>query len=143
MRAILALAAVTVALLGCGNGPRPAAEVPPQGVNIVQPAYPEEARKAGIQGYALVEVTVDAEGAVLACGLAESSGNSLLDQAALDAARSSRFSAGTKDGKPVEMKLKIPFRFKLADSWKEQRGEALREPKWAGRQESCLPQREV
>jgi TonB family protein len=127
MKAILALAGVAVALLGCGSQPGPAtagrSEVPPNALDLVQPAYPEEARKAGVEGTAMVEVTVGADGAVLGCSLATSSDNSLLDEAAVGAARSSKFAPGTRDGKPVEMKVKVPFRFKLEDKPKESRGQ--------------------
>jgi len=155
MKAILTLAGVAVALLGCGSQPGPApagrSEVPPSAISLIQPAYPEEARKAGAEGTAIVEVTIGADGAVVACSLATGSGNSLLDQAAMGAAQSSKFAAGTIDGKPAEMKVKVPFRFKLDDKPKEPRGEApggtyranwpdepqcrdAREPAWAARE---------
>jgi TonB family protein len=128
MKVILALVVVTVALLGCGSTPQaPAAvstEVPPRAENLVQPAYPEEARKAGVEGKTIVEVTIGADGAVLGCSLVTSSGNGHLDAAALGAAQSAKFAPGTKDGKPVEMKVQIPFQFKLGDSQKESRGKA-------------------
>ena len=128
MKAILALTVVAVALLGCGSQPGPAktsrTEVPPSALSLIQPPYPEEARKAGAEGTAIVEVTIGADGAVLGCSLATSSGNSLLDAAAKGAAQGSKFAPGTIDGKPVEMKVKVPFRFKLDDKQKEPRGEA-------------------
>lgn len=90
-----------------------------------------------------MEVAIGADGTVLACSLTASSGNSFLDQAAVNAARNSRFAPGTKDGKPVEMKVKVPFRFKLADEQKEQRGDAHTGPYWAERYKPALPAREV
>ncbi len=127
MKAILAMAVVAATLLGCGSQPQASAvsvEVPPRAESLVQPAYPEAARKVGVEGKAIVEVTVGADGAVLGCSLATSSGNSDLDQAAKGAAQGSRFAPGTKDGKPVEMKVKIPFQFRLGDNKKESRGVA-------------------
>jgi len=128
MKAILALAGVAVVLLGCGSQPGPAtagrSEVPPKALGLVQPAYPEEARKAGVEGTTMVEVTVGVDGAVLGCSLATSSGNGYLDEAAAGAARGSRFAPGTVEGRPVEMKVKVPFRFKLDDRPKSPRGEA-------------------
>lgn len=127
MRAILTLAGAALLLLACGSQPTstPAAanEVPPRAENLVAPEYPEEARKAGIEGTARVEVLVGVDGAVLACSVAASSGNSFLDEAALGAARSSKFVPGTVDGKPSEMKVTVPFRFKLGDKPKESRGQ--------------------
>jgi len=147
MKAILALAVVTVALLGCGSQPQaPAAggiEGPPRAENLVQPAYPEEARKAGVEGTTMVEVTVGADGAVLGCSLVTSSGNSFLDEAAVGAVRSSGFAPGTVEGKPVEMKVKVPFRFKLGDKTGEQRGEELGGSSWASRHEPVFSAREV
>lgn len=155
MKRILALAGVAGALLGCGSqpGPAPAArtEVPPNALSLIQPAYPKEARKAGVEGTAMVEVTVGPDGTVLGCSLATSSGDSFLDDAAVGAARNSRFEPGTVDGKPVEMKVKLPFRFKLDDKPKQPRGEApggtyranwpdqpqcraAREPAWSARE---------
>ena len=148
MKTVLAVAAIaTLAPLACGSRPQttPVAsnEVTPKAESLVQPAYPEEARKAGIEGTSIVEVTIGADGAVLACSLTASSGNSFLDRAALGAARSSKFAPGTKDGKPVEMKVKVPFQFKLADKQKEQRGEAQSNPCWAGQCEPVMTAMEV
>jgi TonB family protein len=147
MKVILTLAGAALVLLACGSQPKttPVAgsEVPPKAESLVQPAYPEEARKAGVEGTSIVEVTIGVDGAVLACSLAASSGNSFLDQAALETARGSKFAAGTKDGKPVEMKVKVPFRFKLDDKSKEQRGETQGAPRWAGLREPVMPAMEV
>ncbi len=126
MKALLTAMGAAVLLFACGSQPAstPAAsEVPPKAESLVQPAYPEEARKAGVEGKAVVEVTVGADGSVLRCSLAASSGNDFLDQAAVGAARDSKFAAGTKDGKAVEMKVKVPFQFKLNDNPKQPRGE--------------------
>ena len=127
MKAILTAVGAAGLLLACGSQPAstPAAasEVPPRAESLVQPAYPEEARNAGVEGTAMVEVLVGADGEVLGCSLATSSGNSFLDEAAVGAARNSRFAPGTVDGKPVEMKVTVPFRFKLEDKPKEPRGE--------------------
>jgi len=127
MTAIQALAGVAVVLLACGTQPQatPVAgnEVPPRAENLVQPAYPEEARKAGVEGKAIVEVTVGADGVMRRCSLVVSSGNAQLDEAALQVVHVSKFAPGTKDGKPVEMKVRVPFQFKLDDNPKQPRGE--------------------
>jgi len=126
MKAILTAMSAAVLLLACGSQPKttPVAgsEVPPRAESLVQPAYPEEARKAGVEGKAIVEVTVGADGAMVRCSLAESSGNPQLDEAALQAVHVSKFAAGTRDGKPVEMKVKVPFRFRLGDKTKDSNG---------------------
>jgi TonB family protein len=118
MKAVLTAMSAAVLLLACGSQPATvptASAVPPRAESLVQPAYPEEARKAGIEGTSIVEVTVGADGVMTRCSIAVSSGNAALDEAALQAVHVSRFAAGTKDGKPVEMMIQVPFRFKLAD----------------------------
>ncbi len=123
MKAILTAMSAGILLLACGSQPAtPAAEVMPRAESLVQPTYPESARKAGIEGTAVVQVTVSADGAVLGCSLATSSGNDLLDAAAIGAAQTSRFAPGTKNGKAVVMKVKVPFRFKLADKQSSRMG---------------------
>jgi protein TonB len=138
MRAILTAVTAAVLLLACGSQPAKtptATEVPPRAESLVQPAYPEEARKAGVVGTSIVEVTVGADGAVMACSLVTSSASSDLDQAALNAARSSKFSPGTKDGKPVVMKVRVPFEFKLEDKHSGRSDDAQDVRGWAGQQE--------
>jgi len=115
--------AAALLVLACSARPAGSSEVPPHAVNIVQPAYPEAARRAGTEGTAIVEVTVGTDGVMRACRVATSSGDSLLDEAALQAVHVSTFAAGTIDGKPAEMKVMVPFRFKLADKQSEQMGE--------------------
>jgi protein TonB len=127
MKAVLTIAAAAL-LLACGTQeqtPQASAnEVPPKAVELVQPMYPEDARKAGAEGTSIVEVTVGADGVMVRCSLATSSGNSQLDEAALQAVHVSKFAAGTRDGKPVVMKVNVPFRFKLADKRSERRIDA-------------------
>jgi len=126
MKAILTAASAALLLFACGSQPAtppPAAEVMPRAESLAQPTYPESARKAGIEGTAVVEVTISTDGTVLGCSLAKSSGNGLLDAAAIGAAQTSKYAPGLKDGKPVVMKVKVPFRFKLGDGAKESRGQ--------------------
>ena len=59
--------------------------------NKVQPEYPELAKQQGIQGTAVVMVTISASGALVSAKIYQSSGNPLLDNAALRAARASTF----------------------------------------------------
>ncbi len=143
MRATLTLAGLVLVLCACGSQPQttPVAsnEVPPKAESLVQPTYPEEARKAGVEGKAIVEVTVGADGVMRRCSLVVISGNASLDEAALQAVHVSKFAAGTRDGKPVEMKVRVPFQFKLADKQIEQRGDAQDTRGWAGQREPVVP----
>jgi protein TonB len=146
MKAVLTAMSAACLLLACGSQPKatPAAsEVMPKAESLVQPAYPESARKAGIEGTAVVEVTVSTDGAVLGCSLATSSGNALLDAAAVGAAKSSKFTPGTKDGKPAVMKVRVTLRFRLADDSMKQHSAARSVQSWAARHQPVLPAREV
>ena len=125
MKAILTAASAALLVFACGSQPAtppPAVEVTPRAESLAQPTYPESARKAGIEGTAIVDVTISADGAVLGCSLATSSGNDLLDAAAIGAAQTSKFAPGKKDGKPAVMKIKVPFQFKLADKQSSRTG---------------------
>lgn len=85
---------------------QPEVLVPVPGENP-SPEYPDGARRRGIEGLVLVRIDVDATGAAAACTVLTSSGNVLLDDAALRAARRWRFQSGPG---VVEQ----PFRFELA-----------------------------
>jgi len=77
--------------------------------------YPRSARRAGLEGAALVDVHIDADGTIVEVELARSSGFELLDRAALDSARS----VGKLPAPPPELRwesrtLRIPYRFSLS-----------------------------
>ena len=147
MKAVLTAVGLALLMMACGSQPATAQagtdEMMPKAVELVQPNYPEGARKAGIEGTSIVEVTIGTDGAMVRCSLAASSGNSQLDEAALQAVHVSKFAAGTRNGKPVEMTIKVPFKFKLADKQKEQRGRVQAVPSWAEQYEPALPAMEV
>ena len=89
-------------------------EVKPQLVSIPAPAYPEVAHKAGIEGQATVEVFVDTNGTVIDARARNSSGNSLLDASAIDAARRAKYTPGMSRGQAVRVWTNIPFEFQVA-----------------------------
>ena len=61
--------------------------------------------------FIMVEVLVDEQGGVSEARLLQPSGEEVLDQAALDAARRYRFTAGTVDGIAEPVWASLPFRF--------------------------------
>lgn len=88
-------------------------EVKPKPVNIPVPQYPELARKAGIEGNAVVKALVDIDGSILNVKILKSSGNQMLDQAALVAAKNAKFTPARQRDKYVRVWVSIPIKFKL------------------------------
>jgi len=121
----------TSAISDVTDRPVPAAPPPaaaPVAVNRVAPKldvrrspptddfYPPSARRAEIQGITTVRACVGADGKTSGDPTAtKSSGNASLDQAAVKWAKRARWSAGTEDGKAVEMCSQFNVRFKLTD----------------------------
>ena len=88
-------------------------EVKPQPINIPVPTYPDMARTAGIEGQAVVEALVDVDGSVADARILKTSGNTSLDQAAVDAAMRAKFTPAKQRDKAVRVWVSIPFRFTL------------------------------
>lgn len=87
----------------------------PAAVTRSMPAYPEEARRAGVDMVVVVKLVVTETGGVEDVKILE--GHPLLDRAVIDAVRTWRFTPGTLDGKPVRVvrKLKFPFHLRVAN----------------------------
>jgi TonB family protein len=77
------------------------------------PVYPERARALDQQGTVLLLVEVSAEGRVKDLTIKQSSGFSLLDQAAVRAVRNWVFEPASMGGIHVDAKVEVPVRFKL------------------------------
>ncbi len=78
-----------------------------------EPAYPERARRAGAEGEVSVKITLTPRGEVDRVELIRSSGSRWLDEAALAAARSSRFTGAVRNGTPVTAEALATYRFEL------------------------------
>ncbi len=87
--------------------------VKPRLTHKESPAYPELARKAGIEGRVTVLVYLDETGRPLEAEVVRSV-HKTLDEAAVNAALKCRFTPGEKDKKKVACKMAIPFDFLLA-----------------------------
>jgi protein TonB len=74
-----------------------------------RPLYPLEAIARGLEGDVMVRVRLDDRGNVIASHLEASSGHALLDEAAVQAARTLR---GLPDGMPRESLLPVRFRLR-------------------------------
>jgi protein TonB len=91
-------------------------EVKPQPMVQARPRYPDLARKAGIEGQTVVKALVDVDGSVMDVQILKSSGNQMLDEAALTAARNWKFSPAKQRDKFVRVYVSIPVTFRLVDS---------------------------
>ncbi|MBL0175950.1 MAG: energy transducer TonB [Ignavibacteria bacterium] len=89
-------------------------DVEPKVLTQAQPVYPESAMQAGQEGTVYLKVWVSKTGKVVK-GVVLKSDNSVFDQAAKDACMKWAFEPALKDGKPVDVWVAIPFRFRLKD----------------------------
>jgi protein TonB len=95
------------------------ASAQPKLVKRADPVYPDEAKKAKIEGSVFVGATISANGTVTAAKVIKSSAKEL-DQAALDAAKGFVFEPWSPDGTtPDNVMVTIPFKFKLVDDKKK------------------------
>jgi len=77
------------------------------------PEYPRIARKRGYQGIVILDVQVTRNGKVGDLRVHVSSGYPVLDRSATTSVKDWQFEPGMKAGKPVNMWVRVPVRFKL------------------------------
>ncbi len=87
--------------------------MPPKLVREVQPVYPEEARKAGLEGVVIIEATTDTYGRVADAKVLR--GIPGLDQAAVDAVKQWVYEPMVIDGVPKPVVFTVTMQFKLDD----------------------------
>ena len=81
----------------------------------IQPIYPDLARRMGIAGTVVIEVSIDEEGKVINAVIKQGLGYGC-DESALESVRKASFyPARADDGQPVAVKVQIPFHFRLVD----------------------------
>ena len=83
----------------------------------VNPVYPKDAQRQGIEGSVKVHVVFSPEGTVT--NVTFVSGPQALATAAMDAVRQWRYSPTLFDGKPVETEDEVTIRFRLAKSQRQ------------------------
>jgi len=111
------LAACVLALVASATVAR-AQEVPGKGVTMprvvrdVKPSYTPEARKERIQGRVELSVVVNDDGTVGEVAVTKSLGYGLDEQAVI-AMKQWEFKPGTKDGKPVAVRVNVEMTFTL------------------------------
>lgn len=72
--------------------------LPPRILRRIEPSYPEQARKEGVEGVVKVKIEVTADGKANAVWVSGSSGNALLDEAAVQAVQRWRFVPAKDEG---------------------------------------------
>ena len=90
-------------------------QVPPSIETTLQPAYPEMARLAGIQGRVFVRVLIDEQGRAAKAEIVKRvpTDCTLFDKVVINSIMSARFSPGQINGKKVSVWMTIPVRFLL------------------------------
>ncbi len=104
---------------GEGTEPGPVEETPVYWklklVDMRPPVYPPRCLRMGIEGRVRVRVLVGENGKVQEVTLDRSSGESALDESALEAVRTWRFEPARRNGVPVRAWAIVPVEFKLLD----------------------------
>lgn len=85
----------------------------PKPTHTPRPKYPSRARKLGWEGTVILLVEVLSDGTTGEIEIQESSGRSILDDAAIQAIRKWRFAPAQKQGVRVATTVKIPVVFKI------------------------------
>ncbi len=75
--------------------------------------YPEQARRDGQEGRVVIKICINTSGKVDSSEVATTSGNALLDDAAVRMGKAFRFKPPTQEGKPVSTCPTLPVKFQL------------------------------
>jgi len=84
---------------------------PPKRVKMIEPVYPEEAKKQGIEGTVILEATVDVNGKVKDVKVLRAV--PALNQAAIDAVKQWVYEPKIIDGQPTAITFTVTVNFKL------------------------------
>jgi TonB family protein len=83
----------------------------PEILKRVEPVFPKMAKLIGESGQVVVEIVIGRDGEMKSVKIQK--GHPSFNDAALKAVRQWRFSAGVKNGAPVQVKMIVPIRFVL------------------------------
>ncbi|WP_428311193.1 energy transducer TonB [Hydrocarboniphaga sp.] len=81
----------------------------------IQPTYPRQAARDGIEGYVKIQFTVNADGTVREAKVLESKPRGVFDAAAISSALRWKFKPKVVDGKPVDQRGVQTINFKLGE----------------------------
>ena len=98
---------------GVGVGDGPDEGVQAQAQETPSPKYPEEARRSHAQGTVVIDIRIDKSGNVESARVTESSGHSILDDAAVAAVRTWTYRPATLKGSPVASIRRVRLVFRL------------------------------
>jgi protein TonB len=98
---------------GVGSGEALSGLARPLGGYQVKPRYPDSARRAGIQGIALLKLRVLENGKVGQVMIEKTAGHPDLDRAAADAVKKWLFEPARRGKEPVAVWVLLPVQFQL------------------------------
>ncbi len=90
----------------------PGVEKFPIAISNPAPAYPDIARRSGVEGTVFIKMWVTKDGTVRTAEVVKST-SELFDQAAIEAAKLWKFTPALMNGRPVSVFVTVPFRFRL------------------------------
>lgn len=89
-------------------------DTPPVPVIQLPPQYPMNARMRGIEGRVVLVFTVNTEGGVENIRVKHSEPGDIFVRSAVNTVKRWKFKPGTKNGKPVNVKVNQPLKFNLS-----------------------------
>ena len=99
---------------GTGNGDgNDGVTMGPQILSAPSPSYPESARASNVEGTTVVGLIISINGNVTSAWVESSSGNSILDQTAVNAVYGWQFVPAKQNGVAVEAQSRVPVSFTL------------------------------
>jgi TonB family protein len=85
-----------------------------QGYSSHDQLYPDKAKRQGLQGKVVVAAVVETDGSIQRTVVMESSGHTVLDEAAMIWIRKSGFKSPARvDGQPVRIMIYVPLEFRV------------------------------
>ncbi|WP_187170466.1 energy transducer TonB [Salidesulfovibrio onnuriiensis] len=101
---------------GLGDGELPgigAVDSLPVPVHQVSPGYPARARRKGVGGMVLLSCLVGADGRSRCIEVVRSEPEGVFEDRAVAALKQWRFRPAMRDGRAVEYRIRVPFRFDI------------------------------
>jgi protein TonB len=91
------------------------AQIQPKTIKAPPPQYPSLALRAGIEGTCVIKGIIDTTGNVVDAEIYKSSGNALLDEAAITSFLTYQFTPAYARDRPVAVWIRMPITFKIKE----------------------------